>query len=76
MAGARWRRAVSEGLLLLTVVDKLKTEQSQTGGNGRGVWSAWSRAVGEGPDDLLQERRAYRDVTWREMGEDFGLIGE
>ena len=29
---------------------------------------ARKRAVGEGPVNLLEERRVYRDATWREAG--------
>ena len=30
--------------------------------------SAWTRAVGGGLGDYLEEKRGYRDVTWREAG--------
>ena len=38
--------------------------------------SARKRAVGKGPDNLLEERRGYGDVTWREDGGDVGSRGE
>ena len=37
--------------------------------------SARKRAVGEVSDDLLEERRGYGDVTWREAGGDVGSRG-
>ena len=38
--------------------------------------SARKRAVGEVSDDLLEERRGYGDVTWREAGGNISSHGE
>ena len=70
LAGARRRWAASEGLLSPTEAGNLRTERNRRGGEGRGERGASKRAVGEGPDNLLEERGGYGDVTWREAGED------
>ena len=54
----------------------LRTDQIGRGGERRGERCARTRAVGEGTDDLLEERRGYGDVTWSEAGEDVGSRGE
>ena len=36
-------------------------KEGESGARGRGRW-------GEGPEDSLEERREYEDVTWREAG--------
>ena len=38
--------------------------------------SARTMAVGEGPENSLEERRRYGDVNWREAGGDVGSRGE
>ena len=53
LAGARRRRAVSEGSLSPTVAGNLGTEWSRRGREGMGERGARTRAVGEVPDDLL-----------------------
>ena len=65
MDGARWRGKVSEVSLSPMVAGNLGTEWSRRGGEGRGEHGARKRAVGEGSDDSLEERRGYGDVTWR-----------
>ena len=54
----------------------LVTKRIRRGGKGRREQGARTRAVGEGPDDSLEEKRVYGDVNWREAGEDVGSKGE
>ena len=67
---------VSEGSLSPTVAGNFGTEQSRRGGKGRVERGARTRAVGKGPDNSLDERIGYGDVTWRESGEDVGSRGK
>ena len=55
---------------------KLGTKRSWTGGKERGERGARPRAVGEGSENSLEERRRYGDMTWRESGEDVGSSGK
>ena len=75
MARACRRWAVSAGSLSPTVAGNLGTERSRRGSEGRGEQVARTRAVGEGPDDSLEDRRGYGGVTWKEAGEDVGSHG-
>ena len=69
MDGTRWRRDISEVSLSPKVEVNLRTDQSRRESEGRGEQGTRTRAVGEGQDDSLDERRGYGDVTWREAGE-------
>ena len=68
LAGAHWRRSVSEGFLLLKVSGNLGTERSWRGGERRGERSGNTRAVREGLDNSLDESGVYGVVTWMEAG--------
>ena len=61
VACRRW--AASEGSISPTVAGNLGTKQRQRSGEGRGERGERTRAVGEGPDDSLEERGGYGDVT-------------
>ena len=47
------------------VAGNLRTKRNRRGGEGRVGRVARKRVVVEGPDDFLEERRGYGDVTWR-----------
>ena len=63
LSGSRWMREVSEGQLSPTVAVNLGTEWMQRGGEGKWERGVRTREVGEGPDNSIEERRVYGDVT-------------
>ena len=70
MAGARKRRAVSEGSLSLKVAGKLRTERIQRGGKGRGERERADKGSGGGSRRFARGKRV---ICRRDLEEEGGV---
>ena len=70
MAGAHWRRAVSEGSLFPTVMCNLRTEQSRRGGKGRGERERADKGSGGGSRRFARGKRV---ICRRDLEEEGGV---